>query len=80
MSIDPNEIDSTPEQRQQLAELVEAAGRPWPEVMCEALQNYHPSISGPRIGDSGDGTFYDAMKDLIRTVRGAPPDLSTNRK
>ena len=37
MAIDPNDIKLTPRMREQLAELSERTGRPWPEILEEFL-------------------------------------------
>lgn len=75
MAVDPYEITLNAEQRRQLAELADRAGRPWPEVFAEAIQSYCPSNGSSKTGHS---SFYDAMKDVIGIVKGASPDLSGN--
>jgi hypothetical protein len=74
-------IELTLDQKRQIAETAERAGRPWPEVLSAALLSYRP----PRV-ENGNGqrqrSFYDALNEagMIGMVKDAPPDLSTNPK
>jgi hypothetical protein len=77
MTADPGQIQLTNEQRAALALASERAGKPWEEVLSEALRSYRPV---GKIGGNGSepGTFFDAMKDVIGVVKETPADLSTN--
>jgi hypothetical protein len=80
MSTSPEQITLTPEQKERLAHIADAMGKPWGEVLTEALATYR---SEPRI-DHGNGqeSFYEAATrfGLIGCVKGGPRDLSTNPK
>jgi hypothetical protein len=76
MAIDPQEISLSVEQKRQLAELANRTGRPWPEVLAEAIESYR--THGGSAPSAGRGSLYDAMKDVIGIVRAAPADLSSN--
>lgn len=81
MVIDPNNIELSPEQKRQLADFSERTGRPWDQVLSEALTSFCPK-NGPRHPDAAR-SFYDVMKEdgAIGVVRGGlPQDLSTNPK
>lgn len=78
MAVDPQEIALSAEQRRQLAELADRTGRPWPDLLAEAIESYRPQ-NGPSSA-AKRGSFYDAMKDIIGIVQGTPADLSTNPK
>jgi hypothetical protein len=75
MAIDPRQIELSPDQQRLLADAAERTGRPWSDVLAEALRRYSAS-SEPRT--SSNGTFYDSMSDVIGVVTDAPVDLSTN--
>jgi hypothetical protein len=76
----PNQIVLTSEQRERLARLVEETGRPWPELLEEALAAYHPRPASPNCQE-GESFFDRASRSgLIGCVQGGPSDLSTNPK
>jgi len=79
MSISPDEITLTPEQRQHLALLAEKLGKPWDAVLEEALSTIEHRV--PSDTDNGE-TVLEAMTrlGLLGSVKDAPPDLSTNPK
>jgi len=79
MAIDPQQIELTLEQKQSLAAKAEQTGKPWPQVLAEALSHYAPQAPQPDT-EYADESFYDSMRDLIGIVKDAPPDLSTNPK
>jgi hypothetical protein len=80
MSILPNQIALTSEQRERLARLAEETGRPWGELLDEALAAYQPHPASPN-GQEGESFFDRASRlGLIGCVEGGPPDLSTNPK
>jgi len=77
MSISPDQIALTPDQQQHLARLAEQSGKPWSEVLEEALASFEHGAHRP----SGNGeTVYEVMLrlGLLGAVKDAPPDLSTN--
>lgn len=76
MSVDPKTISLTDAQRKALAELSDKSGKPWPEVLAEALSAYLPK--GETNGRSGE-SFSEAAErlGLVGCVEG-PADLSTN--
>jgi hypothetical protein len=79
MSISPNQIHLSADQQQLVAQLAAQTGKPWTEVLSEALRAYRPSSANT--GDESE-SFYDAANrlGLIGCLEGGPPDLSTNPK
>ncbi|MBX9787446.1 MAG: hypothetical protein K2Y37_00895 [Pirellulales bacterium] len=79
MSTSPDQIILTPEQRVQLARLADQTGRAWNEVLAEALSlldhNNRPQVANVE-------SVYEALVrlGLLGSIKGAPPDLSTNPK
>jgi len=76
MAIDPQDMMLTEQQRRMLADLAARTGRPWNDLLTEAIGSYHP-LDAAKSTTAG-GSFYDTMKDVIGIVSGAPADLSTN--
>lgn len=76
MSVDPKSIALSDVQKKALAELSEKSGKPWTDVLTEALSAYRPEIGTD--GLSGE-SFSDAVTrlGLMGCVEG-PADLSTN--
>lgn len=76
MSVDPNTILLNDDQRRALANLSDEAGKPWPEVLTEALATYRPK---PTAGGNRQESFTEAAErlGLVGSVEG-PADLSTN--
>lgn len=82
MAIDPRQIDLSPEQKRQLAELAEQTGRPWPQLLDAVLRTYQAS-KGPHAATNVGKSFYDVMMEdgAIGVVdEGLPSDLATNPK
>ena len=81
MATNAQDILLTDEQRRTLAELAERAGRPWYEVLSDAIRSYRPSADNGGAG-AGEESLFDGLKrrGLIGVVKGGPPDLSTNPK
>jgi len=79
MSIDPAQIHLDREHQKRLAELAEKTGRPWSDVLTEALSEYRRTHSAEENGGSEE-SFYDAAArlGLIGCVKGRPSDLSSN--
>ncbi|MEX0713644.1 MAG: hypothetical protein WD278_14990 [Pirellulales bacterium] len=86
MSISPDQIVLSEEQKQRLARLAEQTGRPWDEVFVDALSTFEQlSLAKPQNGESrgqAAESVYQAMVrlGLLGSVKDAPPDLSTNPK
>jgi hypothetical protein len=79
MAIDPRQIELSAEMKQAIAQKAEQTGKPWDEVLWDAIKLAPPR--GPAAPENGDGeSFYDAMRDLIGIVKDAPSDLSSNPK
>lgn len=80
MSISTENIALSEEQKQYVALLAEQTGKPWDEVLREAIVGYKPQIAAASGND--EESFYDAAMrlGLIGCVKGGPPDLSTNPK
>ena len=79
MSTSPDQIALTAEQRARVARIADQTGRPWNEVLAEALSALELDIrTSPTNGES----VYDAMVrlNLLGCVKGRPADLSTNPK
>ena len=77
MSISPDQISLTAEQRQLLARLSQQSGKPWDTVLDEALSSFGQIASvKPQDGES----VYDAMLrlGLLGSISDGPSDLSTN--
>ncbi|MEX0937737.1 MAG: hypothetical protein WDZ59_07730 [Pirellulales bacterium] len=75
MVTDPKQIELSPEMKEAIALKAEQVGRPWDEVLWDAIRLSPPSR--PVAREAG-GSFYEAMRDLIGIVKDAPSDLSTN--
>ena len=79
MSISVDNIVLTDEQKRYLATLAKQTGKPWDEVLKEALSSFRARVEA---ASGQDESFYDAATrlGLIGCVKGGPPDLSTNPK
>jgi predicted transcriptional regulator len=76
MSVDPHSISLSDSQRQQLADLANQSGRPWPELLAEAIASYRPRVEAN--GNSAESFSAAAARlGLLGCVEG-PADLSTN--
>jgi hypothetical protein len=80
MIIDPRQIQLTPDQQAELADLSATAGKPWPVVLHEALAAYRGEGAANQSGESDAATFFEAASrlGLIGCLRGGPRDLSSN--
>ncbi|WP_425615655.1 hypothetical protein NA78x_005585 [Anatilimnocola sp. NA78] len=78
---DPRNIQLTPEQQQQIADLAERTGHPWERVVESALNQYGRNLARPTAGSSPENA-RDALKrlGLLGAIKGGPTDLSTNPK
>jgi hypothetical protein len=79
MSISPDNITLSQQQKELLARLADETGRPWSEVLNESLCAYRGHVEQ---APEAEESFYDAATrlGLIGCVDGGPPDLSTNPK
>jgi hypothetical protein len=76
MSVDPKSIALTDAQKRALAELSDKTGKPWPDVLSEALSAYRPrSAANGRKGESFSAAA--ARLGLVGCIEG-PADLRTN--
>ena len=77
MSTSPDQIMLSPEQREQLARIAHQTGRPWNEVLAEALSALEPSNCSARANGE---SVYDALVrlNLLGCIKDGPSDLSTN--
>ena len=80
MSISHDQIILNAEQKGRLARLAEETGKPWDEVLGEALAAFRPLSASAE--ERRQESFYDVARRLgfIGSLDGGPPDLSTNPK
>jgi hypothetical protein len=87
MTIDPAQIELTPEQRKRLALLAEQAGKEWTDLVDQLLDAAPLALCQPAAVTHSDGdvlcekTLYDVLSE--RGMMGCfdgPTDLSTNPK
>lgn len=80
MSLDPRDIQLSSDQQAWLADLSAATGKPWPEVLHEALGQYRAQPGEAQNGNGRAESFYDAVMraGLFGCLRGGPADLSSN--
>src|SRR5437764_460118 len=86
MSLDPNQIELSPEQRARLADVSQAVGKSWAVVLSEALTSYQHALTSyqhkeeaNKNGSSGESFFKAASRfGLIGCLHGGPADLSSN--
>ena len=82
MSMNPQEIHLSPEQRRRLVELSEQTGRSWSELLDDALQHLsvHETDAGQRLrrilddlgkhaASAPDAELDDAMDEALRFAR-----------
>ena len=74
MSIDPSEIELTPEQRRYVAQRGEETGMPWPEILNKLL----PALISAN-NANGESAFDVATRlGLIGVCNDGPSDLAAN--
>lgn len=80
MSISPDDVALTEEQKLYVARIATETGQPWEQVLHDALTAYRAKVDSTWV--EGGESFYDAAVrlGLIGCVPGGPPDLSTNPK
>jgi hypothetical protein len=82
----PEQIRLTSDQQALVAQLAEQLGKPWSQVLSEALTAYSTApVNGSNAGSASQAqheSFFAAASrlGLIGCVEGGPPDLSTNPK
>lgn len=81
MPTSPDEIQLTAQQKHRIADVADRIGRPWPEVLSEALRAYRPAVAHNGNGVT-EKSLYDLMVEdgVLGIVKDTPPDLSTNPK
>ena len=80
MSINPEEIRLTPEQKEQLARASEQSGQSWQELLARVIGAL-PAKSSNGPGDRGKSA-YDLLSEagLIGCIEGGPADVSSSPK
>lgn len=81
MTVDITNIQLSEAERRLLADLAEKAGKPWGEVLNEALQHYsRQTPASAEIRRNGAETLFDRLTQhgLLGCLDGGPEDLSTN--
>ena len=80
MSINISEIQLSDAERRQLAELAAQTGKPWGEVLAEALATYRSIAPAKTTNGQQPESVYDALKrsNLLGCLKGGPADLSSN--
>jgi hypothetical protein len=76
MSVGPESIFLTDAQRQALVQLSDKLGKPWPEVLSEALSSHHPRL-GEGLAARESFSAAASRLGLIGCVEG-PADPRTN--
>jgi hypothetical protein len=78
MSISPDNIELSAEQKRQLARISEQTGKSWQALLDEALSRLTPRTAE----DSNGDTVLDRLTrfGLLGCITDAPEDLSTNPK
>jgi len=78
MSLDPATITLTVRQREELARLAAVTGKPWSEILTEALNTYRGQVN--ENGSTGDETPFEKATrlGLIGGVSTEFSDLATN--
>ncbi len=86
MTVDPTQIELSPDQRMRLAMLAESVGKKWSEVVDNLLDTapaalLRPPVAAPNGNASQGRTLFDVLSE--RGILGCfdgPTDLSTNPK
>jgi hypothetical protein len=80
MATDPRQIQLTPEQQRQVALLADQSGKPWPDLLAEALSLHVPTVRD--LHANGTESLCDALKadGYLAAAIGGPHDKSTNLK
>jgi hypothetical protein len=81
MPTDPDLIELSIDQKRRIAEVADRAGRPWPEVLADALQIYRRGRERSN-GAIESLSLTEALRrdGLLGCIKNAPSDLSTNPK
>ena len=82
MSVDPNQIRLSDDQRRLLASAADLTGLPWDVVLVQAVAPFVQEMASTANGSASNETAYETLSrlGLIGCIEGTPPDLSTNRE
>jgi hypothetical protein len=77
MIVDPRRIELTPQQQEEIAAIAMRFGKPWPDVLHEALTTYRAQAD---VNARTDESFLTAASrlGLLGRLSGGPSDLSSN--
>lgn len=80
MGADISRIQLSDSERRQLAEIAEQTGKPWSEVLSEALTSYRSCAPTKTANGQQVESVFDALKQsgLLGCLKGGPADLSSN--
>ena len=81
MATNPHEIHLTLQQQQALAELARRTGRPWSELLEEAVSAVaRQTATAPMHSSGDDQSLFERLRQrgLVGCLSTAPRDLSTN--
>jgi hypothetical protein len=81
MSVDPNQISLSDDQRRVLATAADQTGLPWQTVFDQAIVPLVRSTPSNGAGAAPNETAYETLSrlGLIGCIDGTPPDLSSNK-
>ena len=79
MAIDISQIQLTDAERRFVAEVAERTGKPWAEVLKDALRQYAETVASQLKNGDRVESLYDRLANhrLIGCLDGGPEDLST---
>jgi hypothetical protein len=80
MATDFTQIQLTDAERRLVYELAERTGKPWTNVLNEALSQYRQKVVAPVLDSSSRDSWHDRLHrhGLVGSLRGGPADLSSN--
>ena len=81
MSVDPNQIYLSDDQRRLLAAAADHSGLPWQTLLEQAIVPLVQAEPREQNGAAPSETVYEKLSrlGLIGCIEGTPPDLSTNK-
>lgn len=81
MSTRIEDIQLSIEDKKRIAEAADRVGRPWAEVLSNALKNYRPVSRQPANGATKKTVYEQMLEDgVLGILKDGPSDLSTNPK